>query len=81
MMLHKILSETFIINNRFLENLIGVTSEMSGTHSKSTMASAASQAEPVENPSNLENFEREDTVIEGLLTGLFKVIKTHIFPS
>merc|ERR1719438_42177 len=33
---------------RFLENLIRATSKMSGTHSKSTVASAASQAEPVE---------------------------------
>ena len=52
-------TQPFIVKeNRFLENLIRATSKMSGTHSKLTVASVASQAEPVEN----------------LLSGLYKVI-------
>ena len=74
--LHMNLSNVIIINLRFLENLIRVTSQMSGTHSKSSLASEASQAEHVEmeSPSSLKTFEREDTVIEGLLSGLYKVL-------
>ena len=45
---------------------------MSGTHSESTVASAASQAEPVEKPSNLENFEREEHEIRAIFTSLSK---------
>ena len=61
---------------RFLEYLILVTSKMSGTHSKSSLASEASQVEHVEmeSSSSLKTFEREDTVIEGLLSGLYKVV-------
>ena len=73
--LHKNLSS--IINiNLSLENLIWVTSQMSGTHSKSSLASEASQTEHVEmeSPSRLKTFEREDTVIKGLLSGLYKVV-------
>ena len=58
----------YITNCRFLENLIRVTSKMSETHSESTVASVASQT--FDNPSSLQNFEREDKVIEGLLSGL-----------
>ena len=74
--LHKNLSSIININLRFLENLIWATSQMSGTHSKSSLASEASQDEHVEmeSPSRLKTFEREDTVIKGLLSGLYKVV-------
>ena len=51
---------------------------MSGTHSMSSVASVASQAEHVKNPSTLQNFERVDTVIAGLLSGLYRVINSYL---
>ena len=50
---------------------------MSGTHSKSSLASEASRDEhdvEMESQSSLKTFEREDLVIEGLLSGLYKVV-------
>ena len=46
-----------------------MTSQMAGTNFE-PLASVESQGEPFVSPSNFETFEREDTVIEGLLSGL-----------
>ena len=49
-----------------------MTFQMTGTNSE-PLASVESLGEPVVSPDNFETFEREDTVIEGLLSRLYKV--------
>ena len=51
---------------------------MTGTNSK-TLASVESQGEPLVSPSNFETFEREDTVIEGLLSGLYRAMNLSLY--
>ena len=55
-----------------------MTSQMTGTNSK-TLASVESQGEPLVSPSNFETFEREDTVIEGLLSGLYRAMNLSLY--
>ena len=53
---------------------------MTGTNSK-TLASVEmeSQGEPLVSTSNFETFEREDTVIEGLLSGLYRAMNLSLY--
>ena len=55
-----------------------MTSQMTGTNYEPT-ASVESKGESVVGPSNFETFEREDTVIEGLLSGLYRVLLTPCY--